>query len=81
MRRVYAGRSAPAPWAPPGGVVTAEVDRVTGLAVDGTCPASGPTYTEYFVGSPPARETCYPAGAYRAAASPTRGNACDSACA
>ncbi|HEX7241393.1 MAG TPA: PBP1A family penicillin-binding protein, partial [Longimicrobiaceae bacterium] len=34
MRRIYAGRPTPANWSPPGGVATAQVDRVTGLAVD-----------------------------------------------
>jgi penicillin-binding protein 1A len=60
MRRVYAGRPAPRPWSPPGGVVSAQVDRLTGLAVDAECPARGPVYTEYFVNGVPPREACYP---------------------
>ncbi|MBV9774440.1 MAG: PBP1A family penicillin-binding protein, partial [Gemmatimonadetes bacterium] len=60
MSRVYAGRPMPRPWSPPSGVATAQVDRVTGIPVDAACPARGPTYTEYFIGSPPAGEGCYP---------------------
>ena len=48
MARYYAGRAAPAPWTPPVGLVTAELDRVTGLLADeGTPPER--RYTEYFV--------------------------------
>ncbi|HEX2091829.1 MAG TPA: PBP1A family penicillin-binding protein [Longimicrobiaceae bacterium] len=64
MQRIYAGRPTPGSWSPPSGVVTEQVDRVTGLAVDASCPAQGPTYTEYFVNSVPARQVCIPAPAY-----------------
>jgi penicillin-binding protein 1A len=64
MARVYAGRPTPRAWPQPGGVVTAQVDRASGVAVDGSCPARGPTYTEYFVNSVPARATCYPGAPY-----------------
>ena len=48
MARYYARRAAPAPWTPPVGLVTAELDRVTGLLADeGTPPER--RYTEYFV--------------------------------
>ena len=48
MARYYAGRSAPSAWTPPVGLVTAELDRVTGLLADATTPAER-RYTEYFV--------------------------------
>ncbi|HEX9939031.1 MAG TPA: PBP1A family penicillin-binding protein [Longimicrobium sp.] len=64
MSRIYQKRRLPAEWAPPGGVVTAQVDRRTGLAMDANCPGSGQTYTEYFIGSAPLRQACYPAAQY-----------------
>jgi penicillin-binding protein 1A len=48
MAQYYAGRPAPAPWTPPVGLVTAELDRVTGLLADATTPPER-RYTEYFV--------------------------------
>jgi penicillin-binding protein 1A len=48
MARYYAGRTAPGPWTPPVGMVTAELDRVTGQVADATTPP-GQRYTEYFV--------------------------------
>lgn len=48
MARYYAGRPAPVQWTPPGGLVSAELDRSTGLLVDETTP-TGRRYTEYFV--------------------------------
>ncbi len=66
MARIYSGRPVPRAWSPPGGVVSAQVDRVTGLAADGRCPSQGATYTEYFVHSLPAREACYPVAPYPA---------------
>ena len=48
MARYYAGRPAPAAWTPPVGLVTAEMDRATGLLADATTPAER-RYTEYFV--------------------------------
>lgn len=57
MGRIYQGRGNPAPWSPPSGVATAEVDRATGAVVGPGCPARGPTYTEYFLGNVPAT-TC-----------------------
>ncbi len=48
MARYYAGRAAPAPWTPPVGLVTAELDRATGLLADATTPPER-RYTEYFV--------------------------------
>jgi 1A family penicillin-binding protein len=53
MRRAYQDRPMPEPWQPPSGVVTEEVERGTGILVGSDCPARGPTYTEYFAGSPP----------------------------
>jgi penicillin-binding protein 1A len=48
MARYYAGRPAPSTWTPPVGMLTADLDRATGLpAVAGT-PASQ-RYTEFFV--------------------------------
>jgi penicillin-binding protein 1A len=60
MRRVHAGRPQPRGWSPPPGVVSAQVDRLTGLAVDASCPARGPVYTEYFLNDFPPQEVCYP---------------------
>lgn len=60
MRRIYASRPMPAPWPVPPGVVTAEIERGTGLAVDAGCPVQGPTYTEYFVNAQPPQRPCYP---------------------
>jgi penicillin-binding protein 1A len=57
MKRVYQDREMPAPWAPPAGVQTAQVEVGTGRVVGTTCPATGPTYTEYFMGGVPA-ESC-----------------------
>ncbi|HEX8830596.1 MAG TPA: PBP1A family penicillin-binding protein, partial [Longimicrobium sp.] len=51
MNRIYQKRRMPAAWQPPGGVVTAQVDRRTGLAMDASCPGSGQAYTEYFIHS------------------------------
>ncbi|MDB4887458.1 MAG: penicillin-binding protein family [Gemmatimonadetes bacterium] len=48
MAKYYAGRSAPAPWTPPLGLVTAEMSRVTGQLADSTT-APKERYTEYFV--------------------------------
>jgi penicillin-binding protein 1A len=53
MGRVYAGRRVPIGWSPPSGVSAAEVDLATGAVVGDDCPASGATYTEYFIGRPP----------------------------
>jgi penicillin-binding protein 1A len=68
MGRIYQGRRMPMGWAAPAGVVEAQVDRRTGLAMDATCPGSGQTYTEYFIHSAPIRQTCYPAAPYPAMA-------------
>ena len=48
IAKYYAGRPAPAPWIPPLGLVTAELDRTTGLLADATTPPER-RYTEYFV--------------------------------
>jgi penicillin-binding protein 1A len=64
MSRVYQGREMPAAWSPPSGVTTAEVERETGAVVDASCPARGPTYTEYFIRSAPPRQYCQPLPSY-----------------
>ncbi|HET6764533.1 MAG TPA: PBP1A family penicillin-binding protein, partial [Longimicrobiaceae bacterium] len=64
MSRIYATRPMPREWAMPGGVVTAQIDRGTGAPVDAGCPARGPVYTEYFVGSAPPSVGCPGAGMY-----------------
>jgi len=64
MSAVYSGRRMPAAWQPPGGVVTAQVDRRTGMAVDASCPGSGALYTEYFIHRLPPAQICYPNAAY-----------------
>ncbi|MFL5606052.1 MAG: penicillin-binding protein 1A, partial [Gemmatimonadaceae bacterium] len=48
MARYYAGRPAPAAWVPPVGMLTAELDRTTGLLADAMTPAAQ-RYTEFFV--------------------------------
>lgn len=48
MARYYAGRPAPAAWTPPPGLVTAELDRRSGLLADATTPPEQ-RYTEYFI--------------------------------
>ena len=48
MARYYAGRPAPAAWTPPVGMLTIDLDRITGQVADaGTPPAN--RFTEYFV--------------------------------
>ncbi|HYH83019.1 MAG TPA: penicillin-binding transpeptidase domain-containing protein, partial [Longimicrobium sp.] len=64
MNRIYQQRRMPAAWAQPGGVVSAQVDRRTGLAIDASCPGSGQPYTEYFIRSAPVRQACYPSAPY-----------------
>ena len=64
MSRIYQNRRMPAAWAPPGGVVSAQVDRRTGMAMDASCPGSGQPYTEYFIHSAPVRQACYPPAQY-----------------
>ncbi len=48
MAQYYAGRPAPQPWVPPAGMVTAELDRLTGQLADAMTPPER-RYTEYFV--------------------------------
>ncbi len=48
MAKYYAGRQAPAAWTPPVGMVTAEMNRLTGQLADSTT-ALRERYTEYFV--------------------------------
>jgi penicillin-binding protein 1A len=48
MAKYYAGRPAPASWTPPVGLVTAELDRLTGQVADSLTPPER-RYTEYFV--------------------------------
>jgi hypothetical protein len=64
MNAVDSHRRMPAAWAAPAGVLTAQVDRRTGMAVDASCPGSGQTYTEYFVHRLPPSQICYPSAAY-----------------
>ena len=48
MARYYAGRAVPAAWTPPVGMLTAELDRITGQMADVGTPAAQ-RYTEFFV--------------------------------
>jgi penicillin-binding protein 1A len=48
MAKYYAGRPAPAPWVPPLGMITAELDRATGQLADSATPTER-RYTEYFL--------------------------------
>ncbi|MDQ2664546.1 MAG: PBP1A family penicillin-binding protein [Gemmatimonadota bacterium] len=48
MAKYYAGRAAPIAWVPPVGMVSAALDRVTGLLADSLTPPER-RYTEYFV--------------------------------
>jgi hypothetical protein len=45
-------------------VVTAQVDRRTGMAVDASCPGGGGLYTEYFIHRLPPAQMCYPTAPY-----------------
>lgn len=58
MRTIYGSRAAPDGWRAPSGVSTAELDRATGAQVNESCPAQGPTYTEYFIRSAPPQQYC-----------------------
>ncbi|CAN5618979.1 PBP1A family penicillin-binding protein [soil metagenome] len=64
MNRIYQNRTMPSAWAPPPGVSSAEVERETGVVTDGSCPARGATYTEYFVRSAPPQQSCRPTASY-----------------
>ena len=48
MAKYYAGHPSPAPWTPPVGLVTAELDRATGQLADSNTPPER-RYTEYFL--------------------------------
>jgi 1A family penicillin-binding protein len=48
MAHYYAGRAAPPTWTPPVGMLTAELDRLTGQLADTTTPPAQ-RYTEFFV--------------------------------
>jgi 1A family penicillin-binding protein len=48
IARYYAGRATGATWTPPAGIVTAELDRQTGLPADSLTPPER-RYSEYFV--------------------------------
>lgn len=48
MAEYYASHPTPAPWTPPPGLVTAELDRLTGKLADGMTPPER-RYTEYFM--------------------------------
>jgi penicillin-binding protein 1A len=48
MARYYAGRPSPAAWVPPVGMLTAELDRTSGLLADAATPAAQ-RYTEFFI--------------------------------
>jgi 1A family penicillin-binding protein len=48
MASYYAGRPAPARWTPPVGMVTAELNRLTGQLADSTTPPAQ-LYTEFFI--------------------------------
>ncbi|CAN5913897.1 PBP1A family penicillin-binding protein [soil metagenome] len=68
MAHYYAGRPAPAAWVPPHGLVTAELDRTTGLLADVTTPPER-RYTEYFVPGTepqPLRDVPWKAGVFGA---------------
>lgn len=59
MARYYAGRAVN-DWVPPGGIVSAELDRETGLPADSLTPPER-RYTEYFIeGTEPAARTFDP---------------------
>jgi penicillin-binding protein 1A len=61
MSRIYATRRMPGEWPMPPGVVTEQVDRRTGLALNAGCQGSGQAYTEYFIHNVPMGQPCYPA--------------------
>ena len=72
MARYYAGRPAPSAWTPPVGMVTAELDRATGLLADATTPPER-RYTEFFIPGTepePLRSVPWKTGAFGALIAP-----------
>ena len=53
MKRVYGDRPAPAPWTPPGNVVSAQVDQRTGYLATGSCPPEDVRIEYFLVGTEP----------------------------
>lgn len=58
MRSIYSDGSAPAGWPVPPRVASAEVLRSSGQVENPDCPTGEATYTEYFLGRPPAPRRC-----------------------
>ena len=53
MKSAYETRPAPAPWAPPSNVVSAQVDERTGYLATGNCPAEHIRIEYFLVGTEP----------------------------
>ena len=53
MEGAYASRAAPAPWAPPGNVVSAQVDERTGYLATGNCPPDDIRIEYFLIGTEP----------------------------
>ena len=53
MTRTYRERPAPAPWTPPGNVVSAQVDQATGYLATGNCPADDVRIEYFLLGTEP----------------------------
>ena len=53
MERAYEDRPAPAPWAPPSNIVSAQVDEQTGYLATGNCPADDVRIEYFLVGTEP----------------------------
>jgi penicillin-binding protein 1A len=54
MRDTYARRRAPAPWAPPAGVVAVAADPATGAPLSGACPRTAARREYFLAGTEPA---------------------------
>ena len=62
MRQVYARRPAPAPWAPPAGIVSVAVDPAIGAMLPPPCPAAPARLEHYVAGTEPPGACVFRAG-------------------
>ena len=53
MKQAYEDRPAPAPWAPPANVISAQVDHATGFLATGACPPEDVRIEYFLVGTEP----------------------------
>lgn len=53
MQQAYEERAAPAPWTPPGNIVSAQVDQATGYLATGECPPEDVRIEYFLMGTEP----------------------------